>query len=243
MPQGRLDVPLTIKGVEIKPMDSIKYPGFYLDTHLTGEVHVQEEMREKAAKLVAGLSSIAGSTWGTSLVHLRKIYMAVLQPQIIGFAGAQRAAEQAIRSIQDQALHRISGAFKRTSRQALEICLHVPPAELTLAKLAEEACLWIMTSPLRSTPYHVRGQAHRNDPYTSPLHRLETVINRKLGRDTTQRIETIYPFVVPPWWEPPEARIDNTREEAIMNVNEEVVAAARGITTGLEFGVDPTTNR
>ncbi|EED18947.1 hypothetical protein TSTA_126550 [Talaromyces stipitatus ATCC 10500] len=37
-----------------------------------------------------------------------------------GFTGAQRAAEQAIRSIQDQALHRISGAFKRTSRQAQE---------------------------------------------------------------------------------------------------------------------------
>ncbi|EED11537.1 conserved hypothetical protein [Talaromyces stipitatus ATCC 10500] len=226
MPQGRLDVPLIIKGVEIKPVDSIKYLWVYLDTHLTGEVHVQE-MRKKAAKLVAGLSSIAGSTWGTPLVHLWKIYTAVLQPQIMyacftwyirggrGFTGAQRAAEQAIGLIQDQALHRISGAFKRTSRQALEVCIHVSPAELTLAKLAEEACLRIMTSLLRSTLYHVRGQAHRNDPYTSPLHRLETAINRKLGRDTTQRIETIYPFVVPPWWEPPEARIDNTREEAI----------------------------
>ncbi|EED22555.1 transposon I factor, putative [Talaromyces stipitatus ATCC 10500] len=76
-PSGRLDVPLTIKGVEIKPTDSIKYLGVYLDTHLTGEVHVQE-MRKKAAKLVAGLSSIAGSTWRTPLVHLRKIYIAVL---------------------------------------------------------------------------------------------------------------------------------------------------------------------
>ncbi|EED15975.1 hypothetical protein TSTA_010910 [Talaromyces stipitatus ATCC 10500] len=234
-PSGRLDVPLTIKGVEIKPTYSIKYLGvyvmdaqgpettsflsvavstkktkceeeeergklalslealqihsvmgwrpygesglkrqnFYLDTHLTWEVHVQE-MRKKAAKLVAGLSSIAGSTWGTPLVHLRKIYTAVLQPQIMyacstwyiqgerGFTGAQRAAEQAIQSIQDQALHQISSAFKRTSRQALEVCLHVPPAELTLAKLAEEACLRIMTSPLRSTLYQIRGQAHRN---------------------------------------------------------------------------------
>ncbi|EED22644.1 reverse transcriptase, putative [Talaromyces stipitatus ATCC 10500] len=163
-PSGRLDIPLIIKGVEIKPTDSIKYLGVYLDTHLTGEVHVQE-MRKKAAKLVVGLSSIAGSTWGTPLVHLRKIYTAVLQPQIMyacstwyirggrGFTGAQRAAEQAIRLIQDQALHQISGAFKRMLRQALEVCLHVPPAELTLAKLAEEACLRIMTSPLRSTLY------------------------------------------------------------------------------------------
>ncbi|EED11575.1 conserved hypothetical protein [Talaromyces stipitatus ATCC 10500] len=237
-------MPLIIKGVEIKPVDSIKYLGVYLDTHLTGEVHVQE-MREKAAKLVAGLSSTAGSTWGTPLVHLRKIYTAVLQPQIMyacstwyirggrGFTGAQRAAEQAIRSIQDQALHRISGAFKRTSQQALEVCLHVPPAELTLAKLAEEACLRIMTSPLRSTLYHIRGQAHRNDPYTSPLHRLETAINRKLGRDTSQRIETIYAFVVPPWWEPPEARINDTREEAI-----KAIEATSGTDTTIQFFTD-----
>ncbi|EED13608.1 hypothetical protein TSTA_098650 [Talaromyces stipitatus ATCC 10500] len=198
-PSGRLDVPLIIKGVEIKPTDSIKYLGVYLDTHLTGEVHVQE-MRKKAAKLVAGLSSIAGSTWGTPL---------------------------------DQALHQISGAFKHTSRQALEVCLHVPPAELTLAKLAEEACLRIMTSPLRSTLYQIRGQAHCNDPYTSPLHRLETAIDHKLGSDTSQCIETIYPFVVPPWWEPPEARIDDTREEAI-----KAIEAISGTDTTIQFFTD-----
>ncbi|EED14536.1 hypothetical protein TSTA_107430, partial [Talaromyces stipitatus ATCC 10500] len=48
-----------------------------------------------------------------------------------------------------------------------------------------------------------------------PLHQLETAINRKLGHDTSQRIKTIYPFIVLPWWEPPEARIDDTHEEAI----------------------------
>ncbi|OKL55749.1 hypothetical protein UA08_08958 [Talaromyces atroroseus] len=139
-PRGRLDVPLTIKGTEVKPQGSIKYLGVLLDTHLTGEAHVRQ-MRKKAAGLVAGLSSIAGSTWGTPLLHLRKIYTAVLQPQII--------------------------------------------------------------------------HAHRNDPFTSPLHRLETTIDRKLGRGVCQQIETIHPFVAPPWWEPPDMQIDATREEAI----------------------------
>ncbi|PCG88183.1 Reverse transcriptase [Penicillium occitanis (nom. inval.)] len=60
-PRGRLDVPLTIKGIEVEAKDSIKYLGVLLDTHLTGEAHVRQ-MRKKAAKLVAGLSSIAGST-------------------------------------------------------------------------------------------------------------------------------------------------------------------------------------
>ncbi|EED11532.1 reverse transcriptase, putative [Talaromyces stipitatus ATCC 10500] len=220
-PKGRLDVPLTIKVVEINPWDSIEYLHVQLDAHLTGGAHVRQ-MRKKAAKLVAGLSSIAGSTWGTPLVYLRKMYTAVLQPQIMyacstwyvcggrGFVGAQRVAEQAVQSIPYQALYRISGAFKRTLRQASKLCLHVPPAEITLARVAEEACLQIMTSPLRPTLHSVRGQAHRNGPYTSPLHRLETAINCKLGRGTCQHIETIHPFI-----DSPEMRIDDTRKEAI----------------------------
>ncbi|EED14535.1 hypothetical protein TSTA_107420 [Talaromyces stipitatus ATCC 10500] len=76
-PRGRLDVPLIIKGVEIKPVDSIKYLRVYLDTHLTGEVHIQE-MREKAAKLIM----YTCSTWYIQGGR--------------GFTGAQRAAEQAI---------------------------------------------------------------------------------------------------------------------------------------------------
>uniref|UniRef100_A0A093XA27 EF-hand calcium-binding domain-containing protein 13 n=1 Tax=Talaromyces marneffei PM1 TaxID=1077442 RepID=A0A093XA27_TALMA len=115
-----------------------------------------------------------------------------------GFIGAQRAAEEAVQSIQYQALRRISGAFKRTSRQALDVCLHVPPAELTLARLAEEACLRLMTSPLCRTLCATRRQAYQNNLYTSLLHRLEALLDRKLGRGVCQRIETIYPFVVPP---------------------------------------------
>lgn len=240
-PRGRLDVPLTIKGIEVEAKDSIKYLGVLLDTHLTGEAHVRQ-MRKKAAKLIAGLSSIAGSTWGTPLIHLRKMYTAVLQPQIMyacstwyirggrGFAAAQRAAEKAVQSIQYQALHRISGAFKCTSRQALEVCLHVPPPELTLARLAEESRIRLMTSPLRSTLQLTRNQAHRNGPFTSPLHRLETAVDRKLGRGVCQRIEAIRPFVVPPWWEPPDMRIDDTREEAIN--------AQMTTTTGIRFFTD-----
>ncbi|EED22643.1 hypothetical protein TSTA_061330 [Talaromyces stipitatus ATCC 10500] len=66
-----------------------------------------------------------------------------------------------------------------------------------------------------------------------PLHRLETAIDRKLGSDTSQRIETIYPFVVPPWWEPPEARINDTREEAI-----KAIEAISGTDTTIQFFTD-----
>jgi reverse transcriptase-like protein len=43
---------------------------------ITGIEHVRQ-LREKATELIAALSSIAGSTWGTNTLHLRSIYTAV----------------------------------------------------------------------------------------------------------------------------------------------------------------------
>lgn len=127
---------------------------------------------------------------------------------------SQRETEKARQSIHAQALHWISGALKRTSRQALEVCLHIPPSERTLARRSE-ACLRWMTSPLRPTRQTTRNQAHRNNPFPSPRHRPETFVERTLGRGVCQPIETIHPFVVPPWWEPPAMPMDETREDAV----------------------------
>jgi hypothetical protein len=81
-------------------------------------------------------------------------------------------------SVQYKALYRIAGAFRTTSRAALEVCLHVPPPMITLIRAAEESCLRILSSPGK-------------DPLTSPLHRLEYVLDRRLGRGTVDRLEEI----------------------------------------------------
>jgi hypothetical protein len=133
-----------------------------LDEHLTGESQIAQ-CRKKAAQLVAALRSIAGMTWGVSTLHLRRIWTAVLLPQIsfacsawytqgaYGSKSFEDRANSAFRSMQRHVLQCIAGAFRTTAGPALEVCLFVPPATIAIQRLAEEACLRIHASPLRST--------------------------------------------------------------------------------------------
>jgi hypothetical protein len=70
---------VTIHGVEVKPTPTLKYLGVMLDTGLAGTAHVNQ-CRAKAAPLIAALTSITGSTWGVTTLHLQKMWTVVLWP-------------------------------------------------------------------------------------------------------------------------------------------------------------------
>ena len=53
----------------------------------------------------------------------------------------------------------------------------------------------------------------QKDPLTSPLERLELLLDRQLG--LVDRLEMIRPFAVPPWWQPPQVQINDSRESAL----------------------------
>ncbi|KAJ6118425.1 reverse transcriptase [Penicillium samsonianum] len=179
---------ITLQGVEVRPTSSLKYLGIMLDEHLTGESQIAQ-CRKKAAQLIAALRSIVGMTWGVSTLHLRRMWTAVLLPQIsfacsawytqgaYGSKSFEDRANSTFRSMQRQVLQYIAGAFRTTAGPALEVCLFVPPATIAIQRLAEEACLRIHASPLM--------------------------------------LELIRPFAVPPWWQPPETRIAPDKDTAI----------------------------
>lgn len=55
---------------------------------------------------------------------------------------------------------------------------------------------------------------------------MEHILEEKLG--TLQQIETIHPFIVPPWWEAPETSIEDTREKAL-RAHTEALKSPNGI--------------
>jgi len=229
-PEGPTDVPLQLRNIRVEAKTAIKYLGVWLDTHLTGIEHVRQ-LREKATDLIAALSSIAGSTWGTNTLHLRSMYTAVLFPRIAfacsvwyirggyGFKGVENEVRRTLESIQFRALYRIAGAFRTTSRAALEVCLHVPPPMIALDHLAKVACLRILASPVKTFLHELREATPMNNnnigPLSSPLQRLESLLETRFGHGAASQVEEISPFVVSPWWSPPEIRIDNNREAAL----------------------------
>jgi hypothetical protein len=116
-PEGPTDVPLQLRNIRVEAKTAIKYLGVWL----------------KATELIAALSSIAGSTWETNTLHLRSMYTAVLFHRIAfacsvwyvrggyGFKGVENEVRRTLESIQFRALYRIAGAFRTTSRAALEV--------------------------------------------------------------------------------------------------------------------------
>ncbi|KAJ5849228.1 hypothetical protein N7534_007917 [Penicillium rubens] len=183
---------ITLQGVEVRPALSLEYLGVMLDEHLTGESQIAQ-CRKKAAQLVAALRSIAGMTWGVSTLHLRRMWTAVLLPQIsfacsawytqgaYGSKSFEDRANSAFRSMQRHVLQCIAGAFRTTAGPALEV--------------------------------HTRCDEGRRYGLISPLKRLETHL--KFKGIEVNRLELIRPFAVPPWWQPPETRIAPDKDTAI----------------------------
>ncbi|KAJ5765559.1 reverse transcriptase [Penicillium odoratum] len=241
---------VTIQGVEIKPVASLRYLGVILNENLTARDHLLR-CRKRAAVLTAALRSIAGMTWGVTTLHLRRMWTAVLFPQIsFGCStwytkGAYQAktteneVNRALESMQYQALYRIAGAFRTTSRAALQILLYVLPAPIATQRLAELTCLRIHTHPLRTifrrrTPVDRATlrlycqDSHRNlgpiqKAMTTPLQRLEKHLQDR-GIDVHD-LELIKPYAVAPWWQPPKVQIAASKDTAIAQHNEILRAA------------------
>ncbi|ODM15205.1 hypothetical protein SI65_09444 [Aspergillus cristatus] len=127
-PVDSTNVSVNVRGVEIKPVPTLRYLSVQLDQHLTGMKQI-EHAQVKAMEVIAAFCSIAGSTWGIKLFHLRQMYTAVLWPQITfvnsmwfvrvgwGFKAAENAARKAMESIQHKALYRIPGALEQPLEQ------------------------------------------------------------------------------------------------------------------------------
>jgi hypothetical protein len=59
-----------------------RYLGYWLDPELEFDYH-RDKALEKADISLQALWSLAGSTWGASLPAMRRIYQAVVVPQIL----------------------------------------------------------------------------------------------------------------------------------------------------------------
>jgi hypothetical protein len=137
--------PITLEGEIIKPSKSIRLLGVFLDQGLTHKAHFGV-LEERVPKLLGALKSITSSTWGTSLISARKLYKGAIRPALAygasfwcpkDFSKAKTLAEN-LQSIQGRFLRAITGAYKATSIEALEIETFIEPLDLYLEKTANQ---------------------------------------------------------------------------------------------------------
>ena len=206
-----------------------RYLGFWLDAELTFEHHFEKALIKGNTSLQA-LRSLAGSTWGASLSAMRRIYQAVVIPQILfGVAawyvpltgkGAARTVSKRFASLQKRAACLIGGAFKTSSAEALNVEMYLPPIGIQMDRMAQETALRLRTGPMHAIPRAMLQQRPESQRKRGGWTPMEVQAWKKGGCLTTppnavaNRWESRKAFVRAPWQAPPKVFIDD-REAAV----------------------------
>ncbi|KAJ5819485.1 hypothetical protein N7474_005076 [Penicillium riverlandense] len=211
-------MPLSLQGHTVAATRTAeRYLGYWLDPRLEFHHHREKAVAKGGVSLQA-LRSLAGPTWGASISAMRRIYQAVVIPQMLFGVSAwyqpllisktkARTISQPFVGIQKRAACLISGAFRTTAAEALNTELHLPPIAINMDRLVKETALRLRTGPARKL-----GQ--RADASRLP----RTLLPREW--------ESRKAFVQAPWQAPPEVIIED-REVAVERHNQVLMKDSR----------------
>jgi ribonuclease HI len=217
-------------GTQKEASKAVKYLGIWLDSELTFDTH-RDEVVAKAGTSLEALRGLAGSTWGVALGSMRRIYQAIIIPQMLYGAAAWyqpgvMTKTQLTRitwefaKIQKRAACLISGAFRTTAAEALNVELHLLPIRYQLDQLVKATAIRIRTGPAHGIP---KGMLTRRTDQQLALGGYTPMEAHAWKTDGCLRAppgtlagdwESREAYVQPPWQESPPVVIDE-REEAV----------------------------
>lgn len=225
----KIDINHSIQTIwgDIKPRSTCKYLGLTMDAKLTWKPHI-EEIRRKATKTVNALSNLGSSTWGAGLIDLRRIYEGTALPQMMYACSIwanengrrhtyTKKALDVLQGIQARAARIICGAFRATSRAALDIETFLLPIEQQIWKHQADTITRLLSSKdiaddVGFQPTNATLTTERKK-YSSSWKRIFSEMRSMWSQDLTTQ-EPIPPFITPPWQPGPKIYIDENDETA-----------------------------
>ena len=140
-------------------------------------------------------------TYGASVWHIPS-----------GEKGHRKTLVMQLAQVQAQGARLITGAFRETSTQALNIEACLTPIELELDKKADQTAARLCSGPLYSTLTQDRSVHSKR--LLTPLELLEMRHLKLLGSSTLET-EKRPAYILVPWWQPPIISIPSSKEQAI----------------------------
>ena len=205
----------------IVPNTTCKYLGVVMDQKLVWKSHI-EEIRRKVSKSVNALASLGSATWGIRMPDMRKIYRGVVVPQMMYACSIWSNSRgngtpytgktlQTLRSLQARGARAICGAFRATSSAALDVEAHLLPVVQQIEKQNTHTLIRITSCQAVPGLGNITGAGpsgnSRMPAYTSPMRNVHRLYKDK-NPTNVHPIETIPPFVAPPWWRGPATHIE-----------------------------------
>ncbi|KAJ6176718.1 hypothetical protein N7485_003632 [Penicillium canescens] len=213
-PCGHEQMPVAVPGgAPIQASEQAKYLGIWLDKQLNFSTH-RKKLLAKANGSLEALRGISGSTWGASLMCMRKLYQAVIVPQALWgisawYCPAARSLPawemtrlvNELTKLQKRAAILISGAVKSISTAALDIELFLLPTKLRLQQSIEECAIRILTGPQWACPRSAKMARKPKERRIGGWAPLEALVWKKgpLKTDCAEKWESRVAFVLPPW--------------------------------------------
>ena len=205
----------------IKAKKEVIYLGTILDSKLNWKAQINAN-KTKAQKTIGALSCLAGSTWGARFARMRQMMQAVFMPQLTYSSSVwytpHKDKNKLLKTITNQlatvvykAERKITGAFRATSRVALNIETHTLPIQQRLKRINYNAAIRLATSSVYE--FIIEARSKKKQRIWTPLEILTKEVEKKT-KVPFAKIEKITPFVTAPWWIPPKINIMPNKKTA-----------------------------
>jgi hypothetical protein len=192
------------------------------DQGLKYRAHTNHAVK-KGTQFRLAIGKIARATWGSEFKYLRRLFTAVTTPRMDYAAAIWHRPEDKnaltiqqankFSTVQRQVMKAITGCFRTTPTAALENETDLPPVSLRLRGKVLNTITRMQTLSNRHPLHKWISQARKNGgtlPYPSNLENIARYFPEYI-----QEVETIYPYIRPPWWTfKPTIHIDASKEAA-----------------------------
>ncbi|KAJ3499955.1 hypothetical protein NMY22_g19430 [Coprinellus aureogranulatus] len=197
----RLRPSVWIEGFEVKPSQAHKYLGVMMDEELRFREHTAA-MLERGTRWLAQFRRLVRATSGVAAEHARRIFLGAAVPMTLYAADVwyeERRRRGAvvkdrvvvgIERMQRQAALALTGAYRSTPTDMLQVYAGLPPARVHIEKVRANAAARIATLP-RSNPLHAiaaRASRCQVKRHRAPIHNL-----MRLLRVPVKEVEKIPP--------------------------------------------------
>ncbi|KAI0570491.1 RNase-H domain containing protein [Pyrenophora tritici-repentis] len=188
---------------------------------------------EQATESPDALWKLASSTWGVRLQDMRRLYEAIALPQMMYACSIWSNANlndknraythktiDALRSIQARAARSICGAYRATSRAALDVETFLLPIEQQIWKHNADVVTRLSSSRdiAKTAGFELREPApvamdKNYRAHKSPWQKIYEALRSKQVRNLDKQ-EHIPPFITPPWQRGPHTHIEGNADKA-----------------------------